>query len=250
MISTGMEQELDWTTMYQVVSACGEADSPRALADSILQNVSRLCPFDQGLAYFFDANGKICGQQLWNIDEQWSFLYLNYYASRDQHYSCYKNVREDVNYRAKYIDWGCEPTAEFVSQYIHPRGVRYSYGFGLFDLNGTYRTVIALDRIGTANFTQTELRHVGMAVRQLNLLHKNFFYHEIRSSPLRSSYETKTLTPREREIAQLLCQGISPANISRMLYISPATTNKHISHIYEKLHVSNLQELLVLLLHG
>lgn len=77
--------------------------SPRALADSILQNVSLLCPFDQGQAYFFDANGKICGQQLWNIDEKWSFLYLNYYASRDQHYSCYKNVREDVNYRAKYL---------------------------------------------------------------------------------------------------------------------------------------------------
>lgn len=250
MGAVSAEKELDWKTMYQVVSACGEADSPRALATSILQNISRLCPFDQGLAYFFDANGKICGQQLWNIDEQWSFLYLNYYANRDQHYSCYKNIRENINYHAKNIAWGSEPTAEFVSQYIHPRGIQYTYGFGLFDLNGAYRTVIALDRVGNANFSKAELSHVGMVVRQLNQLHKNFFYHGIHLGSEQPCWEIRTLTPREREIAQLLCQGITPTNISRMLYISPATTNKHISHIYEKLHVSNLQELLVLLLNS
>jgi DNA-binding CsgD family transcriptional regulator len=41
---------------------------------------------------------------------------------------------------------------------------------------------------------------------------------------------------------------MTPTTISKSLYISKATTYKHIAHIYEKLHVSSLQELLVRLL--
>ena len=56
------------------------------------------------------------------------------------------------------------------------------------------------------------------------------------------------LTSREAEIANLLCRGVSTANINRALYIAQSTTYKHIEHIYEKLHVSSQQELLVRLL--
>ncbi|MBQ8063256.1 MAG: DNA-binding response regulator, partial [Clostridia bacterium] len=56
-------------------------------------------------------------------------------------------------------------------------------------------------------------------------------------------------TDREVEIVDLICQGISPANISKILHIATSTTYKHIAHIYEKFHVSSRQELLVKLLN-
>lgn len=250
MRDSTIESEGRWQTIYDVVSLCGKARSPTELASKVLDHLKVLCPYDQALAYFFDGNGKVCGQQLLNIDEQWSTMYLGYYVNMDSTYSCYKDVRENTNYHAKYIDWGNEPAAEFISQYIRPRGVKYSYGFGLFDLNGNYRTVIALDRLRQRNFSPDELYNLSLAVSLLNELHKNFFYQGFQQHQLRqNSWETSKLTPREAEIADLLCQGISPANISRTLYIAPSTTYKHINHIYEKLHVSSRQELLVRLLH-
>ena len=57
------------------------------------------------------------------------------------------------------------------------------------------------------------------------------------------------LTPREIEIVDLISQGVKPQGIANTLYISLATTYKHLQHIYEKMNVSNNQELMVKLLN-
>jgi len=109
--------------------------------------------------------------------------------------------------------------------------------------------LFALDKTKDENFTDTELMALRLAVPQLNNLHKKFFYQQTgRQGVEQIPWETTNLTTREIEIANLLCQGVSPANISKSLYISQSTTYKHISHIYEKMHVSTRQELLVRLL--
>lgn len=50
------------------------------------------------------------------------------------------------------------------------------------------------------------------------------------------------LTEREHEILKLLVKGLSYKMIAAECNISYATVNSHISHIYEKLHVSNAAE--------
>ncbi len=47
------------------------------------------------------------------------------------------------------------------------------------------------------------------------------------------------LTKREQEILQFIIDGKTYAEMAASLYISMATVKSHISHIYEKLHVSN-----------
>jgi DNA-binding CsgD family transcriptional regulator len=178
-------------------------------------------------------------------------MYIGYYAKADnQKYSYDQNEREDPNrITLKVLDWENEPSEDFVPNYIRVRGLKYSCGFALFDLNGNYRTIISLDRVEKKKFSQDELMNLYLAIPQLNHLHKNFYYQWFHLNALkRATMETENLTAREAEIANLLCQGVSPANISRTLCIAPATTNKHIAHIYEKLHVSSERELLVRLL--
>lgn len=58
------------------------------------------------------------------------------------------------------------------------------------------------------------------------------------------------LTPREREIADLLLHGLSGRAIQERLCISPGTLKSHVSHIYEKLGVNSRQKLLLLALAG
>lgn len=44
------------------------------------------------------------------------------------------------------------------------------------------------------------------------------------------------LSPREREILELRSLGHNRAQIAAMLYLSPNTVAKHLSHAYNKLH--------------
>lgn len=47
------------------------------------------------------------------------------------------------------------------------------------------------------------------------------------------------LSPREREVLDLLAEGLGVAQISRRLFISDSTTKTHISKLYEKLGAGN-----------
>ena len=47
------------------------------------------------------------------------------------------------------------------------------------------------------------------------------------------------LTPREREIAGLICQGLRNCNIANVLHIRPGTVKTHTRNIYRKVRVKS-----------
>jgi two-component system nitrate/nitrite response regulator NarL len=51
--------------------------------------------------------------------------------------------------------------------------------------------------------------------------------------------ERPVLTPRETEVLRLIADGLSAPDIGRRLYLSTATVKTHVSHLYEKLGVSD-----------
>ncbi len=53
------------------------------------------------------------------------------------------------------------------------------------------------------------------------------------------------LSPREKEVLQLLADGLGVAQISKQLYISESTTKTHISKLYEKLGAANRAQALM-----
>lgn len=242
---------IPWQKIYNFTLSCGKVHESKSFSIEILSRLGELCYFDQSLIYFLDGNGRVCNQYLMNIDKQWSTMYLEYYSKTENgYYSLVKNVRENPGKPTINIkEWEKEHSTEFVPNYIRPRGLRYSLGFALYDINGMPRTVFALDKTIDENFTDEEFMTLCLIVPQLNNLHKNFFSQQTnRQSVNQISWETTTLTARELEIANLLCQGVSPAIISKSLYISKSTTYKHIDNIYKKMHVTTRQELLVRLL--
>jgi NarL family two-component system response regulator LiaR len=59
------------------------------------------------------------------------------------------------------------------------------------------------------------------------------------------------LTPREQEVLVLLVEGLNNRQIAERLFVSRATAKAHVSHILEKLDVSNRAEAITLSLrHG
>jgi DNA-binding NarL/FixJ family response regulator len=53
----------------------------------------------------------------------------------------------------------------------------------------------------------------------------------------------ETLSPRERDVYELIASGRSNKEIARTLFISESTAKVHVRHIYEKLGVHNRAEL-------
>lgn len=243
---------IPWQKIYDFTLSCGNVHELKDFSIEVVSGLKQLCEFDQSLVYFLDGNGKVYNQYLMNIDKHWSTMYLQYFSKIENgRYNLMKSLQENPAKDSINIkEWGNEPpTTEFISNYIRCRGLKYSLGFTLFDINGKPRTFFALDKTKDKKFTDSEFMTLCLAVPQLNNLHKKFFYQQTISQNMNEiTWETTNLTPREIEIANLLCQGVSPTMISKSLYISQSTTYKHIAHIYEKMNVSTRQELLVRLL--
>lgn len=243
---------IPWEKLYYFILSCGSVHDSYLFSVAILSGLKKLCSFDEGLIYFVDGNGKIYNQYLLGVDEKWSNLYLEYYSTvGSKHCKSLGEVRETPGQPFISIKtWYKEPHSEFISDFIRPRGLKCSLGFVLFDINGLPRTIFALDKKREDRFSEDELAVLSKAIPQLNNLHKNFYSRPTdRLGSGQNLWGNTSLTARELEVASLLCQGVSPANISKALHIARYTVYKHIANIYKKMQVSSRQELLARLLN-
>ncbi len=148
-------------------------------------------------------------------------------------------------------DWTIQDNDEFLSDYVRPQGIRYSFGFGLFDIYNSLKGTCILDRIGNVNYSKEEMQIMYYIRTHLDNLYRNFYVKIFDNSNIENNIKVQSsLTERETEIADLLSKGVTPSQISTKLYISQTTVYKHISHIHAKLNVSNRQELILKLLHN
>jgi DNA-binding NarL/FixJ family response regulator len=61
-------------------------------------------------------------------------------------------------------------------------------------------------------------------------------------NPVTASTEVEELSPREREILELLAQGFANKEIARRLGVNDGTVRWHLCHVYDKLHVRSRTE--------
>lgn len=242
---------------YSLVLLCSQAHTPRSFTMKLLEKLKKLCPYDEAIVFFLNENKKITGQYSVGVKEEWVNSYLEYYMDEvpktNPAFAIQQNLREtDWEKTVNIIDWSQYSGTEFIQNYINGRGLKYSWGFTFFDMNGNYRVTISLDRKTESPFTKREQACFRLALPILNNMYRNFFYSGIDTSSKKkqSQWERYNFTAREAEIANLLCQGTTVKNISSILYIEVSTTYKHMAHIYKKAGVSSKQELLVELLQG
>lgn len=243
----------DWKLIYEVVSVCGRAHHPRAFAIDVVNNLRKIIDFDQSIVYFLDATGKTVGQYQKNVPEKYGKMYLRYHEFIEGDKYPFGPERENPqNLFLVLLNWlhGDYYPKDIMDEFIRSRNLTYSCDFPFFDLNGNYRMVISLDRTKRSKFTEKELTNLLLTIELLNSIYKNFFFRdELLGNVSQADWAQWRLTPREIEIVDLISQGVKPQGIANTLYISLATTYKHLQHIYEKMNVTNNQELMVKLLN-
>lgn len=252
MVQRDLLETVDWEQAYLFLLDCGKADSPDAFAQRVINGIGDFVPFDTASVYLLDGSGKICGHHLRGVDERWNKIYLAYYIHTDnERYNLFQRrelTQKASRLRLNVYDWEKERSSEFVPDFVRARGLLHTCGFGFADMNGKLRVSFALDRTCPKPFRENEVLLLHFLLPHLSNLHKNFYYPYSQSSHVPISLEEGTLTARESQIAELLCQSLSPAQISQNLHIAQSTTYKHIANIYGKLNVSSQRELLAKLL--
>ena len=247
------QDQIPWKTCSDYILECGSQHEPYRFSLAVLEKIRDIVPSDQALFLMLDGNRKIARRHFIGFTARWMSMYLNYYSrSTETDFSLDQEASEiDGKGYVSLIDWHDLDWIrdDFIVNYIKPRRLSQSLSFTLFDLKGAPATIFCLDRLVDKKFTEREVEIVRFLTAHLGNLYKNMFVRP--SGQLRIWDKVRDevdLTPREKEVLDLLCQGVKPAYISRELRISIGTTNKHIAHIYKKFGVDSKQELLVKLL--
>jgi DNA-binding NarL/FixJ family response regulator len=109
---------------------------------------------------------------------------------------------------------------------------------------GAARCLIALDRLAEARGHSQKATDLlewwsGWRLDQAEAVRSRL---GLRPAEPTSTGGAATLTPREREVAVLIAEGLTNAELARRLYISPRTAAVHVSNILRKLEVGSRTE--------
>ena len=249
----GAALPVPWEMGERFLFECGSVHEPYRFCVSVLDKIRDIVPYDQALFLMLDGNRKVTRSHFVGFSDRWTSMYLNYYSRiSNTEFALDSDVVEPTGEGyVRLIDWH-DPAFgrnDFMVNYIRPRRLSQTLSFILFDLKGSPATAFSLDRLVDKTFSRGEAEAVEQLNAHLNNLYKNMF---VRPQGQVRIWDRELggdeLTQREKEVLDLLCQGVKPAYIARELRISIGTTNKHIAHIYRKLGVDSKQELLVKLL--
>jgi DNA-binding CsgD family transcriptional regulator len=245
--------DLPWVQVHNFLLASGSIREPKELCIEAVKKIRALVSYDQARVYFINDNEKVQDEFLIGADKRWSKLYREYFSTvANGQYNLTRLTRGQTNApRAAHWnvhDWATE-RGEFITDYINPQGLRHSLGWGLLGADYRVKCVCALDRTRPCGYSEAELGIISVLHPHLDNLHQNLF---VPPAPL-GLFQGETgdifsLTRRESEIAALLREGVTPANIGKKLSVSIATVYRHIANLHSKLRVSNRQELIVKLL--
>lgn len=248
--------QIPWNALHSFLLSCGDKHSPKEFGKEILLRIDQLIPFDQGRFYILDRNGKITYAFCIGVDSQVEQQYYDFYSNVNSvefstvasaakfaahNYSVEDCIRKLTDFREE---------DGFFQDYVKPNRIIYSFGLPLQDTHHSLRGLISLDRTEDIPYTPHEIEIMKVLRPNLDNLHQNFYAFS-EPTDISESFQApqvEILSKREKQIADLLLQGVTPKNISKILYISPTTVNKHLSNMHSKLGVASRQELLVALM--
>lgn len=247
------KQQPPWKECSDFVLECGSVHEPYRFCVHVLEKIRDIIPYNQAVLLMLDGNRKIARKHFVGFTDRWAQMYLNYYSkSTGSDFSLTSDVVEQEGRGiVRLINWrdfdGLRD--DMLVNYIRPRRLSQSLSIVLFNLKGAPASILVLDRLADGKFTELEVETATLLTAHLSNLYKNLFARPTAQVRMWDGIAgVDDLTEREREVLDLLCQGIKPVYIAKELNISTGTANKHIAHIYRKLGVNSKQELLVKLL--
>lgn len=239
--------EKEWVFLNEITHAIHDMENLDEMRSNLLELLTVLIP--NSCASFYLANshdGKLLSEPVaYNMDRKYIVNYLEYGERLDYTMPIFKSARPIAYKETDLFDNAVREKTEFYNDFLvhgfeYPMALciaRNAKCYGALSLfrskqmgDFSERDVFILNQLHDHLATRIYLencRRTDPAVRKID---------EIR--------ETNLLTSRELEIAALVLQGFSNAEISCKLFVEIGTVKKHIYNIYCKYNVKNRIQLL------
>ena len=233
----------DWKRAYELLTEIAAQQTVQDGLASTMNLLEELVPGDRGVAVM-RMEGLIPYCVRWPD-------YASGYVPR---FNTYYNMRSPFYFDSPYrdlppVDWDRYRDTEYHNGFNRPLHIRYSLGLGLTDATTGEQYAVFVHRSPSGPaFTEEDRRQLAALWRPLSSILTCISRRELDLRHGVHPRETRTgcdiLSPRESQIAELLCQRLTMRSIAERLGISRRTVERHALHIYAKLNVSGKRELI------
>lgn len=128
-------------------------------------------------------------------------------------------------------------------EYFRPCGVDHVIDLGLPAARRRHRSFILFRQTAAGDFSDRDRAVLEMLRPHLSrleaqaALRRRLAEGRCTQDGGRASSAYDELTPREREVVELVAEGNTNAQVAEQLWIAPSTVKKHLEHVYDKLGV-------------
>lgn len=241
--------EQRWRLLYDLAVELSRKRCRVDALDTVLKYAESLVPGDRGVS-LMKMNGEIPFCVRWPDYADRMIPIFNRYLNR----------RSPFYYSPPYItlpevDWFMYRESEYHNEFNVPLGIRYSIGVGIRDFSSEDQYTVFVHRSPhDPPFNEQDIAALGAlsvpVSNLLSLISSSSEGHNRTIQQRESEPGCDILSPRETEIAELICGRMTMNGIAARLAISPRTVERHALHIYEKLDVSGRRELIRLCAGG
>jgi DNA-binding CsgD family transcriptional regulator len=240
-------REPPWERINDFLLTIGSVRRPELFWPTLMAAMDAMVPFDVcGVLGVADADGHVIAQETNGTDQRWVDAYNDYY------HMVMPNPEAFAQGAVLNMAWAQYSDSEYVVDFLSPKGIHKSLALTRLGARGMFDGSIALHRSkGARPFSPQDARTLEIVKPHI----QNFWtlLSAVRSGTLVEAGQLRTLhgrlSPREAEVAALVCSGFSTAEIASRLHISRLTGYKHIENIFAKFHVTSRSGLRSLLLN-
>ncbi|MBN2401067.1 MAG: response regulator transcription factor [Spirochaetes bacterium] len=231
-----------WEKLNEFLLSLNSVESIEQLNYLVLNEISAIIPFDNsGVLIELGRDFKPEIKESINLEKKWIDLFNTYFyetiAPPD-----YDKIVFSADHRQM------KTQHEYYNEFLAPQNIKNVAGFAIFGRQNTPTHSVLLNRTKSEGMfrandliiLKTIQPHISGYYRMLSVTEC------LRKLPVVAPEldpDNRLLSGRESEITCLLLQRLKPVDIAKELKISILTVRKHIQNIYQKLNVSDKQQL-------
>jgi DNA-binding CsgD family transcriptional regulator len=227
-------EQVPWRRIAAFLESIETERTPEELARRTLESLELVIPFDRAFILETGATnpGRATFHKHSNSSEPIFGEYMRHYQFVDP------MIRVLQQTRLGFVDWKRFKEDEFSRDFIPRTGASMGFGMSNRCQGGKTSFTLIAGRFAGSDFTDLEKLTVSALFPHLhNLYAAAMDPAGFRARKLQDAFRIAELTPREEEVALLLCQGLAVSEIAESLFVSRKTVAKHLEHVYAKLGV-------------
>ena len=205
-------------------------------SSAFLAALRRLVPCDDVSFSELDRVRELVLGGISDPGDDWPEPEVTYWEIRHEHPTCHRHetIGDFSAYRVSdFVTHRQLRRSRVYAQWFRPQGIEHQLTVGL-DAPLSHTKVFLFSRGPGRDYTRRDCDVLNVLRQYLAGRYELWWSHGARAEPVAAA---DALTAREREVLELVAEGITNVEVAQRLWISPGTVRRHLENSYAKLGV-------------